>query len=50
MADLSKLPAMPNPATVPVVGANGMMNRDWAQYFAALDRLLRQVRTTVEPL
>lgn len=50
MPATSKLPAMPDPATVPLVAPNGMMRREWAEYFTALDRKMRQVGTAVEPL
>lgn len=48
MPALSKVPAMPDPATVPLVGADGKLRREWAEYFAALDRRERQVAAYVE--
>ena len=49
MADLSKLPAMPD-ASIPLLNADGTMRREWYEYYRALDRLMRQVRTVAEPL
>ena len=49
MADLSKLPAMPD-ASVPLLNADGTVRREWYDYFRALDRLARQMRAVVEPL